>query len=470
MSLRGVASVIVCLLAGGATARAETLVGAMRRAYDANPQLNASRAELRAIDEKVPQAQSGMRPRISGDAYLGVQRNRLVTKQRDVDVNDPTNTSVTKNIQNGDSVPRSARLTVEQPIFDGFKAQNETRAAESGVFAGRERLRLTEQRVLFDAVTAYMNVLRDTAALKLQESNVAVLKEQLRQTRERYEYGQITPTDVAQAEARLAGGKSLAGAARAALDASIGVYRKIVGVEPTTLSPGTAVDRLLPKSREEAERIAQTEHPFILAALHDADAADLDIKALESDFMPKLSIVGDIFTQTDLAGIGNRNVGAKILGHLNVPIYEGGLTSSRVRQAKETAGQRRFNADVARAEILSLVRAYWGALQAAKTQIAAAQTQIAAAERALYGVREEAKAGQRTTLEILNAQQELLNARIGLVFAQRDRVVASYAVLSALGRLSSDWLGLTPSGGYDPAVHFDQIKDLWLNPATPEGR
>jgi outer membrane protein len=424
---------------------------------------------LRAIDERVPQAQAGMRPRVTGDAYLGVQRNRLVTKQRDVDVNDPTNTAITKNIQNGASVPRSAHLTVEQPIFDGFKAQNETRAAESGVFAGRERLRLTEQRVLFDAVTAYMNVLRDTAALKLQESNVAVLKEQLRQTRERYDYGQITPTDVAQAEARLAAGKSLASAARATLDASIGVYRKTVGVEPTKLAPGAPIDRLLPKSREEAEHIAQTEHPFILAALHDADVAELDIKALESEFMPKFSIVGDVFSQTDLSGIGNRNVGAKILGHLNVPIYEGGLTSSRVRQAKETAGQRRFDVDVARAEVVSLVRAYWGALQAAKAQIAAAQTQIAAAERALYGVREEAKAGQRTTLDILNAQQELLNARIALVAAQRDRVVASYAALSSLGRLSSAWLGLTPDG-YDPAIHFDQVKDLWGDPTTPEGR
>ncbi|KAF0205889.1 MAG: type I secretion outer membrane protein TolC, partial [Methylocystaceae bacterium] len=458
-----------CMLVGAAPAHAETLMGAMRRAYDANPQLNASRAELRAIDEGVPQAQASMRPRVTGDGYLGVQRNRLVTKQRDFNINDPTDTVITKNIQNGDSVPRSAQLTFEQPIFDGFKARNETRAAESGVFAGRERLRLTEQRILFDAVTAYMNVLRDTAALQLQESNVAVLKEQLRQTRERYQYGQITLTDVAQVEARLAGGKSLASAARAALDASIGVYRKIVGVDPTKLTPGAPIDRLLPKSREEAESIAQIEHPLVLAALHDADVADLDIKALESDFMPKLSIVGDVFTQTDIAGIGNRNVGAKILGHLNVPIYEGGLTSSRVRQAKETAGQRRFDADVARAEVLSLVRAYWGALQAAKTQIAAAQTQIAAAERALYGVREEAKAGQRTTLEILNAQQELLNARLALIIAQRDRVVASYAVLSSLGRLSSDCLGLTPNG-YDPAVHFDQVKDWWGGVQTPSGQ
>ncbi|MEF3366865.1 TolC family outer membrane protein [Methylocystis sp. 9N] len=469
MSRRRILLLLVCLVANAEAARGETMTGAMRRAYAANPTLNAGRAKLRAIDEFVPQAQAGLRPRVSADGYIGAQRNRLITQQRDVYLDDPTRDDRSKSIQNGGSMPRAGVLSVEQPIFDGFKTQNQTRAAESGVFAGRERLRLTEQRVLFDAVSAYMSVLRDTAVLKLQENNIAVLAEQLRQTRERYLAGQITLTDIAQAEARLAGGKSLASAARAALDASIGVYRQTIGVEPTKLAPGAPVDRLLPKTREEAERIALGEHPFILAALHDADAADLDIKALEAEFLPKFSIVGDIFSQTDYTGIGNRNIGAMVGGRLNVPIYEGGMTSSRVRQAKETAGQRRFDADVARAEVQALVRAYWGALQAAKTQIAAAQTQIAAAERALYGVREEAKAGLRTTLDILNAQQELLNARIGLIAAQRERVVASYAMLAAMGRLSTASLGLDEAV-YDPALHFEQVKDSWGGPTTPDGR
>ncbi|AZG78881.1 TolC family outer membrane protein [Methylocystis rosea] len=468
MSARGSTLVFICILANSASC-AETLTGAMRRAYGASPVLNASRAQLRAIDETVPQAQAGLRPRVSADAYIGAQRNRLITQQRDVYLDDPTKTDHSKSIQSGASAPRSAILSVEQPIFDGFRTQNQTRAAESGVFAGRERLRLTEQRVLFDAVSAYMNVLRDTAVLKLQENNVAVLAEQLRQTHERYLAGQITLTDISQAEARLAGGKSLASAARATLDASIGVYRRTIGVGPTKLAPGAPIDRRLPKTREEAERIALGEHPFILAALHDADAADLDIKALEAEFLPRLSIVGDIFTQTDFTGIGNRNIGARVGGRLNVPLYEGGVTSSRVRQAKETAGQRRLDADVARAEVLALVRANWGALQAAKTQIASAQTQIAAAERALYGVREEAKAGQRTTLDILNAQQELLNARIGLILAQRDRVIASYAVLAAIGRLSTRNLNLNATN-YDPSLHFEQVKDLWGGAQTPSGR
>jgi outer membrane protein len=459
--------VLFALVAAAPQARAETLNGALLRAYNNSPVINSSRAGVRALDEKVPQALSSMRPRASAGAFLGVQENRMVSKQRDIPLTDSTLEGPVKSIQSGGSVPRSANFTIEQPVFDGFKALNNTRMAETGVFAGRERLRLTEQRVLFGAVSAYMDVLRDTATLRLQESNVSVLAEQLRQTRERYLAGQITLTDIAQSEARLAAGQSLASQARAALEASVGAYRQSIGVEPKKLSPGAPVDSLIPKSREEVERVALAEHPVILAALHDADAADIDIKVIEADFMPKLSIVGNAFTQTDTAGIYNRNIGAYVGGRLNVPLYEGGLTSSQVREAKELAGQRRLDVDVARADVLALVRANWGALQAAKTQVSAAQTQIAAAERALYGVREEAKAGQRTTLDILNAQQELLNARIGLIIAQRERVVASYAVLGAMGRLSTEMLRL--DAAYDPAIHFDQVRDLWGGTDTPDG-
>ncbi len=461
----GALLLVFCAFAPGL--RAETLNGALTRAYNMSPVINSNRAGVRALDEKVPQALSGMRPRANAGAFLGVQQNRMVTKQQDIPLTDSTLEGPVKSIQSGGSVPRSANFTVEQPVFDGFKTSNASRMAETNVFAGRARLRLTEQRVLFNAVSAYMNVLRETAALRLQENNVAVLAEQLRQTRERYLAGQITLTDIAQAEARLAAGQSLVSQARAALDAAIGAYRQTIGDEPKKLAPGAPVDSLLPKTREEVERIAQAEHPVILAALHDADAADLDIKVIEADFMPKLSVVGNVFTQTDTAGIYNRNIGAYVGGRLNVPIYEGGLTSSQVREAKEVAGQRRLDADVARADVIALVRANWGALQAAKTQISAAQTQIAAAERALYGVREEAKAGQRTTLDILNAQQELLNARIGLLFAQRERVVASYAVLSAMGRLSIETLALGEAP-YDPAIHFEQVRGLWGGTNTPD--
>jgi outer membrane protein len=459
-----------CAVAAWATPlRGETLQGALMRAYQASPIINSGRAGLRAMDEKVPQALAGSRPRVTGDASLGFENRRSAQDAIDINDNDPTTRKFTQSIQSGLGKPRSAILSVEQPLFDGFKSQNAARAAETGVFAGRERLRFIEQRVLFDAVTAYMNVLRDTAVFKLQESNVAVLAEQLRQIKERYEAGQITLTDIAQAEARLANGRAQVSAVRATLDASIGVYRQIVGQEPKRLAPANPIDRLLPNSREQAECIAQSEQPVVEAALHDADAADLEIKVIESDFLPKMSVVGDLYTQSDIDGRGNRAVGVRVQGRLSVPLYEGGVTSSRVRQAKETAGQKKLDVAVSRAELLALVRANWGALQAAKAQIAAVRIQISAAERALYGVREEAKAGQRTSLEILNAQQELLNARIALVIAQRDRVVASYAVLAATGRLSARQLGLKTSD-YDPSLHFDQVKDSWGGTSTPDGR
>jgi outer membrane protein len=317
------------------------------RAYQASPVINSRRAGLRAIDEKAPQALAGMRPRVASEALLGVQSRRNVQTSIEFDDNDPTTRKLVESHQTGAGVPRGASVTIEQPLFDGFKTQIATRAAETGVFAGRERLRLTEQRVLFDAVSAYMNVLRDTAALKLQQNNVAVLAEQLRQNKERYLAGQITLTDIAQSEARLAGGRSQVGAAQAALDASIGVYRQIVGEEPKRLAPASPVDRLLPKTRDDAERIAQSEHPVILAALHDADAADLDIRVIESDFMPRLSVIGNVFTQTDIDGRTNRSLGASMLGKLSMPIYQGGETSSRVREAKEIAGQRKLDVDVA---------------------------------------------------------------------------------------------------------------------------
>lgn len=448
---------------------AETIGDALTNAYNNNPGLNSGRANLRAVDEGVPIAKAGMRPRVSINSYLGAQQNRFVQRQDDLTIPDDPNRYTVWNLQEGRSIARSAGITVEQPIFDGFKAKNTMSAAESAVFAEQQRLRFLEQKVLFDTASAYMNVLRDTAALKLQQNNVSVLGEQLRQTKERFEAGQITLTDVAQAQSRLAAGQAQESAARATLETSVGVYQQLVGQLPRKLAPAAPIDKFLPRTREEAERIAISEHPMILAALHDADASDFDIKSIEADFLPKLSIVADVFTQTNMNIIYDRNIAGMIGGRLNVPLYDGGSTSAQLRQAKEIAGKKKLDADVARAEIMSLTRATWANLQSSRTRIIAAQTQIAAAERALYGVREEAKAGLRTTLEILNAQQELLNARITLIIAQRERVVASYGLMATIGRLSMENLGVG-AASYEPARHYQQVKDSWGGGAGSSGR
>ena len=464
---------LICAVIGGGgisqAANAETIGDALTNAYNHNPSLNSGRANLRAVDEGVPIAKAGMRPRVSVNSYLGAQQNRFVQRQDDLTIPDDPNRYTVWNLQEGRSVARSAGITVEQPIFDGFKAKNTMSAAESAVFAEQQRLRFLEQKVLFDTASTYMNVLRDTAALKLQQNHVMVLEEQLRQTKERFEAGQITLTDVAQAQSRLAAGQAQESAARAMLEASIGAYQQVVGQLPKKLAPAAPIDKFLPRTREEAERIAASEHPMILAALHDADASDFDIKSIEADFLPKLSIVADVFTQTNMNIIYDRNIAGMIGGRLNVPLYDGGSTSAQLRQAKEIAGKKKLDADVARAEIMSLTRATWANLQSSRTRMIAAQAQITAAERALYGVREEAKAGLRTTLEILNAQQELLNARIALIIAQRERVVASYGLMATIGRLSMDNLGVG-AAYYEPERHYNQVKDSWGGGAGSSGR
>ena len=464
---------LICAVIGGGgisqAANAETIGDALTNAYNHNPSLNSGRANLRAVDEGVPIAKAGMRPRVSVNSYLGAQQNRFVQRQDDLTIPDDPNRYTVWNLQEGRSVARSAGITVEQPIFDGFKAKNTMSAAESAVFAEQQRLRFLEQKVLFDAASTYMNVLRDTAALKLQQNHVMVLEEQLRQTKERFEAGQITLTDVAQAQSRLAAGQAQESAARAMLETSIGAYQQVVGQLPKKLAPAAPIDKFLPRTREEAERIAASEHPMILAALHDADASDFDIKSIEADFLPKLSIVADVFTQTNMNIIYDRNIAGMIGGRLNVPLYDGGSTSAQLRQAKEIAGKKKLDADVARAEIMSLTRATWANLQSSRTRMIAAQAQITAAERALYGVREEAKAGLRTTLEILNAQQELLNARIALIIAQRERVVASYGLMATIGRLSMDNLGVG-AAYYEPERHYNQVKDSWGGGAGSSGR
>lgn len=360
-------------------------------------------------------------------------------------------------------------MTLNQMIFDGFRTRNSVRGAESQVLGAREVLRSTEQDILLDAVTAYMNVLRDTAILNLQRNNVELLSEQLAQTRERYEAGQITRTDVSQAEARRAASQSQLSLAEANLRTSIARYRHVIGAEPRTLAPGQPADRWLPRSLPAAVQVAVAEHPAVKTSLHSVDTAELEVKVVEGELYPSLGLSAGLSRRNDEESRGDRQTSAQVLARLSVPIYEGGEVYARTRQAKETAGQRRIEAEVARDQVRAVVLSAWGQLEATKAQITAAQIQIEAGQLALTGVREEARAGQRTTLDVLNAQQELLNARVNLVTAQRDRVVASYTVLAAVGRLSARVLGLKTSS-YDAKRHFDQVKDLWIGVRTPDGR
>ncbi len=366
-------------------------------------------------------------------------------------------------------LPASAGLTVTQTLFNGFQTDNQTRRAESTVYSQREILRFTELTVLYNAVQSYMNVLSNTATLELNRNNVEVLEEQLRQTRDRFNVGEVTRTDVAQAEARLAGARSQVSAAESALRTSIGIYRQNIGVEPRQLAPGRPLDRFVPPSLDAAIAIGLRDHPQIVSAIHAVDAAEAQVKVLEGQLAPSVSLQGSLTQSYDQSGPNQSFFIGFVGGRVNIPIYEGGQVYASIRQAKETVGQNRIHVDQARDQVRAQIVDFWGRLEAAKAQVIAAQAQVQANEVALNGVREEARVGQRTTLDVLNAQQELLTSRVNLIVAQRDRVIFSYGVVQAIGQLTARFTAL-PVEYYSAKVHYDQVKDLWFGLRTPDGR
>jgi outer membrane protein len=444
---------------------ADTLESALVHAYQNNPQLSAQRALVRATDEGVSQALAGYRPRVTATANIAAQTNTIVT--RSSPTNPPTPTIDT--FQSGGSTPRGFGATLTQNVFNGFQTANRTRQAESQVRSAREALRTTEQTVLLNAVSAYMNLLRETAVLDLQRSNLEVLQEQLRQSKQRLESGNVTATDVYQSESRLSVGRTQLFAAEASYRTARAVYRQVIGIEPGRLQPASSVDRFLPGSLTAATAVGIAEHPTTSTAQHNVDVALHQVKIAEGALYPTLSLLGSVQRNYDLALTTPENFTASVGGQLSVPLYQGGTEYSQIRQAKETLGQRRHDLDVARDQARLAVAQAWAQLDAAKGTIIATQSQVQSAEAALNGVREEARLGQRTTLDVLNAQQELVNARVAMVSAQRDRVVNSYGVLAAIGRLSPRVLGLAVPI-YDAQVHYHQVRDAWTGVRTPDGR
>jgi outer membrane protein len=440
-----------------AAVRAETLADALVRTYQNNPQLSAERARLRGVDESVPQALAGYRPQIMAVLTGGLQQVRVLFFD---------NTIQTATLRTW-----TIGLTVSQTLFNGFKTANTVRQSEAQVRSGREALRNTEQGVLLDAVTAYTNVIANQSLVEAQRINVTFLRETLATTRRRYDAGDVTPTDVAQAEARLNRGLADLNAAEVNYAISQAIYAQVIGVQPVRLVAAEPIDRLLPRSRDEALAISRKEHPAILAAMYDTDVAQLGTKIAESSLWPNLSVQGSVQRQWEndptLSAKGNDI--ASIIGQANVPIYDGGLAASQIRQAKELAMQARIVLELVRNQTQTAVIGAWVAHEGAKVALAAAESEVRAATVALEGVQKEAQGGQRTTLDVLNSQQDLTAARARLIGAQRDRVIAAYALFGAAGRLDVKNLGLnTPD--YAPEVHYHQVRDAWGGLRTPSGQ
>lgn len=460
-------------MAGMATARGETLTGALAWAYRNNQNLNIARAQLRATDENVTQAKSGLRPFISGNGSLDAAQFRIGRGDGDPTTSTRSNTA-------------AFGVTINQTIFDGFQTPNNVRSAEATVKASQKNLANTEQNTFLDAVTVYMDVLRDRQIASFRRQNLAFLQEQVRAAGARFDVGEGTRTDVAQAQAQQALAAALLNSALAQVATSESNYVQIIGDLPKTLSPGRQPKDLMPTSIASALAISQKEHPAILATLYTVDAAAFQVKSAEGQLLPTVSLTGGVddqysltSTHPNLSASGLPGVSPKVEtqnqatasvgARLTIPIYQGGLVSSQVRQFKEVLGQRMIEVDSARDQVRTAVATAWAQLQAARANVTGYNSQVAAARLALNGVIEERNVGQRTTLDVLDAQADVITAQILLVGAQHDEVVAGFALASGVGRLSAERLKLGVAI-YQPEEHYEAVKDKWYGLRTPDGR
>lgn len=444
-----VASLPVLGLAG--VGHAETIQEALARAYNTNPTLNAARAGLRGVDERVPQALAGWRPTVSASGSFGGYNEGYSTASAPLDYTYKNNSAI--------------ELSVKEFLFRGFRTINSTRQAKALVRAQRANLQSVEQDVLLSAAQAYVDVLRDSALVALQRSDVAFLNEQVRATEDRLQVGAGTKTDVSQANARYAEARANLNSAVANLNASRATYRQVIGQDPASLSASTSITHYMPHSMEDALSVGESTQPLIQQASNSVDAANYNVKAVEGELLPTVSIEGSVGRQVN-PNVAYKSINqATIMGRVNIPLYQAGGVTSRVRQAKEELGQTQIQLDEIRARVRANIISAWGNYQAAVASIGAAEQAVQAQKLALDGVIEEQRVGQRTTLDVLDAQRELVNQRANLVTAQRNRVVSGYQLLASIGRLDAKFLGLKVQV-YDATAHYRKVRDKWYGLRT----
>lgn len=434
-------------LLAAAPASAETLPQALHAAYKFNPRLDAARAIQRATDEEVPRALSGYRPSIVGSADTGYQLQ--TTKP----AGSPNATT--------ESNPRGYNVGLTQPIFRGFRTKNAVSAAEATVRAGWEALRTTEASVLLEAVTSYNDVVRDQAILLLRENNVTVLTRDLKATQDRFQVGEVTRTDVAQAQARRAQAVAALDLARANLKTSRASFERVIGHPPSKLvDPKTS--SAVPKTLANSTEIASRESPGVVAALYREQAARFNIELIRGELLPSVQLEAGYGRRFDPSETIEGTESTTVTGRVTVPFYTGGEVQARVRQAKHTHVQRLQEIEQARSEVQAQVVTAWSQLQAAQAAVESDQASVSANRIALAGVREEERVGQRTLLDVLNAEQELLNSEVTLATDRRNLVVASYTLLSTIGRLNAQELGVAQQV-YDPEQHYNEVRRKWFD-------
>ena len=435
--------VAVSALLLSSPANAENLFDALAAAYHSNPGLQAERAGLRATDEQVPQALAGWRPSLTASGSYGT-------------VETDTDTAIPGAGGKSNYDPMTGSLVLSQNIFTGGRTLYGARRAESSVLAGRENLRNAEQQTLLSAVTAYMDVVRDIAVVDLRGKNVEVLERQLEASQDRFRVGEITRTDVAQSEARLSGSQSNLIRAEATLIASRAAYERVVGTAPGSLDQAPPLPAM-PQSEAEAIDLSISSNPALEAARHAERAAASAVSAAKGGLLPTVSVDASYQHAEDPSGTVARSTTTQLLGTITIPLYQSGAQYSAIREAKHLESQSRLQMADTQRQVQEAVRNAWEQLRATRAAIASNREQVRANEIALDGVRQEAQVGSRTTLDVLDAEQELLDSQVSLVGAERDEYVAGYSLLSTVGQLSARDLGLAVDI-YDPAENYDDVK------------
>lgn len=432
---------------------ADTLETALAKAYENNPALKSVRASTMAVDENVALAKSGYRPTLSIDGGYS---------ETNISTNDRINGNATKDV---DGYNRILSATISQPIFSGFKTINSVSSAKSYVKAAQASLMNTEQNVLLSASIAYLDVLRDEAIVKLQKNNEKLLKKELDETRERFKVGEVTTTDVSQAEASYASAQSQRISAEGNLEASKAVYEQIIGVAPKDVKDPQNIEKLFPKSMEEALKYAESNNFSVIAAKQNLKAKKYDVKATKGDLLPSVNAYATAQTIKAENYMYDKNPttdAVEVGVNFSVPLYNAGASRAKIRQSKYYQRQAREDLMNAEDKLRSDITSYWEYLSANKAKIKSVKSQIKAYQVALDGVREEEALGNRTVLDVLNQYQFLLNSEVEEVTTRHDYYVSGLGLLQAMGKLTAKELKLDVEL-YDANAKYKETKGKWLS-------
>ncbi len=447
------ASIVAGLIAGSlpSIAEAQALRDALVAAYRNNPALQSQRFRTRASDESVARARSGYRPRVSGEAYAGVTAAR-----RDRG-------------GNGDGPTHGVGLSIEQPLFDGFQTHYAVAEAKSGVLASRNELKAQENEILLQAASAYFDVLRDEGILLYRRKTLNALRRELIGARQRMTHGEATVTDVEQSRQRVALAESDLETATSRLEVSRLRFARIVGRAPDDLRMPDMPTRLLPKSRRRAVETALEESPIVAAARYQHEAARHAVDKVKGELLPSAAVVGGYDRSFGARSTMRDEDDFSLVGRIRVPLYQGGEVSARVRQARQTALSRDRDVIDQRNRIGEAVGAAWSELGAARRRLGLEEKAVSAAERALGGLREEQRVGTRILTDVLDAERELVNARIRVLETRRDLHVSAFALLRAMGTLTIK--AFAPEvERYEPGEHYAKANGKWWGTSTPATR